>query len=88
MTHALGRMTANLRAVQSSALALYMATEVPGLEHDFARDVAEAEAEGSALIGAVLCPGWHGWEPMTPEPADVVVDLSNGRPCPACGAVV
>lgn len=81
---ALYRANTNLRAVQQSAFALYMATEVPGLEHDFARDVDEAEAEGSRLIGARPCGEVHGRGGVFPH--EELLIPAHEFACPECGA--
>lgn len=84
------RFRSNLRSAESHPLAAFLSFSDEaagiGLGPDWRGMVADLEAEGSALIGAVPCPDAipHGWEhSQTGE----VLDFTGG-PCPSCGAVV
>lgn len=75
--HSLNRLT----AAASNAFALYLLQITPGYDFDAVarRAVAEAEAEGAALIDAVPCPGTHGkWD------GEDILPFRN--PCPICKA--
>lgn len=68
------------------ALSDGVALGLPDPDPEIARVVAEAEAEGAALIGAEPCPTRHGLDSL---PADSRVNEAFGSfPCPTCGAVV
>lgn len=89
-THAaLERFKWNLASANSHPLAAFLSFEAPDLGFpapEWAELIADAEAEGSRLIGAVPCPDEvpHGWEhSQTGEVHDF-----KGGPCPSCGAIV
>lgn len=85
---ALGRMKRNL-ACLDHPFSAFLATELPGLEHDFEADVRDAEAEGARLMGATPCPMRHGIE----IPEYLRKDLGRPflpipGPCHGCGAAL
>lgn len=73
----------------SNVFALYLLQVTPGYDFDAVarRTVAEAEAEGASLIGALPCPGAKVGVPHGIEwdgGREIVGPLLN--PCPFCGA--
>lgn len=94
---AMRRFKSEFPAVASRPFAAWLATELAGelgdprfsAEPDLARLVADVEAEGNALIGAVPCPRRHGIENNKGEIG--TYDFAEDRdvlPCPACGAAL
>lgn len=92
---AMRRFKSEFLAVASRPFAAWLATELAvelgdprfSASPDLARLVADAEAEGNALIGAVPCPLPHGFDIGDPVPAPTSALWAAG-PCPSCGAAL
>lgn len=80
-TPALDAFVRNLRAVESSRVAMWLSTEAPdqGFPDPWTPLVADLETEGNAVLGAVPCIAPHG------HGRDGTVPFTDA--CPACGAI-